>query len=145
MTLYNYLDRYLFLPLGDLVYGSEVVSKLKEMRHNDMLSGAEIREIQDRKLQRLVRHCYETVPYYTRLFDTHGIRPSQIQTRDDLRLLPVLTKQTIRDNYDDLFSTAISPKRIRKSSSGGSTGTPLKFCTDSAEWSSWQASTLRAW
>ena len=31
MTLYNYLDRYLFLPLGDLVYGSEVVAKLKEM------------------------------------------------------------------------------------------------------------------
>ncbi len=145
MTLYNYLDRYIFLPLGDLIYGSEVVSKLKEMERNDMLSELELQAIQDCKLQRLVRHCYETVPYYTRLFDAYGVRPEQIKTRDDLQLLPVLTKQIIRDNYDDLFSTAISPNRLRRSTSGGSTGMPLKFCTDSAEWSSWKASTLRAW
>ena len=145
MTLYNYLDRYLFLPLGDLVYGSEVVAKLKEMRHNDTLSEQEVIDIQNRKLQRLVQHCYTTVPYYTKLFDTYGIRPQQIQSRDDLQLLPILTKQLIRDNYDDLFSRAVNPKRLRRSSSGGSTGVPLKFCTDSAEWSSWKASTLRAW
>ena len=56
MTLYNYLDRYLFLPLGDLVYGSSVVAKYKEMRSRDMLSELEIRAIQDSKLQRLVKH-----------------------------------------------------------------------------------------
>ncbi|MBQ6068553.1 MAG: phenylacetate--CoA ligase family protein [Bacteroidales bacterium] len=145
MTLYNYLDRYLFLPLGDLVYGSSVVAKYKEMRSRDMLSELEIRAIQDSKLQRLVKHCYNTVPYYKRLFDSHAISPEQIKTRDDLVRLPVLTKQIIRDNYDDLFSTAISSKRIRKSSTGGSTGMPLKFCTDWDEWSSWKASTLRAW
>ncbi|MBO4599687.1 MAG: phenylacetate--CoA ligase family protein, partial [Bacteroidales bacterium] len=145
MTLYNYLDKYAFLPLGDLVYGSEVGAKLKEMRRNDMLSEQEICDIQNKKLQRLVSHCYSTVPYYTRLFDKCGIRPEQIKTRDDLQLLPILTKQLIRENYDDLFSTAVNPKRLRKSSSGGSTGMPLKFCTDSAEWSSWKASTLRAW
>ena len=75
MTLYNYLDKYVFLPLGDLVYGSEVGAKLKEMRRNDMLSEQEICDIQNKKLQRLVNHCYSTVPYYTRLFDKCGIRP----------------------------------------------------------------------
>ena len=145
MTLYNYLDRYLFLPLGDLVYGSKVVEKLKEMRRYDFQSEAEIREVQNQKLRKLVEHCYRTVPYYSRLFDTHGIKPGQIREREDLQLLPVLTKQLIRDNYDDLFSTAVSPKRLRRSSTGGSTGMPLKFCTDASEWSSWKASTLRAW
>lgn len=145
MTLYNILDRYVFLPIGDLVYGSSVVAKLNEMRQHDFLSESEIKEIQDRKLQDLVRHCYETVPYYRRLFDGLGILPDQIKKREDLHVLPVLTKQVIRDNYNDLFSTVISPKRWRKSSTGGSTGTPLKFCTDATEWSSWKASTLRAW
>ncbi len=139
------MDRYLFLPLGDLVYGSNVVEKLKEMRRSDMLSEAELRDLQNRKLQRLVKHCYETVPYYTRLFDSCGIKPEQIRSREDLQQLPVLTKQIIRDNYDDMFSTAVSPKRRRGSSTGGSTGMPLKFCTDRAEWSSWKASSLRAW
>ena len=145
MTLYNIFDRYLFLPLGDLVYGSCVVAKLKEMRHNDHLTEKEIRNIQDEKLQRLVQHCYKTVPYYTKLFDRLGIKPEQIRTREDLKVLPVLTKQIIRDNYNDLFSTSVDPKRLRNKSTGGSTGTPLKFCTDYAEWSSWKASTLRAW
>ncbi len=145
MSLYNILDRYVFLPIGDLVYGSSVVSKYKEMMRNDNLSASEIRAIQDRKLQKLVKHCYETVPYYTKLFDNLEIKPEQIRTREDLQVLPVLTKQIIRENYEDLFSGAISPKRWQKSSTGGSTGMPLKFCTDTAEWSSWKASTLRAW
>ncbi len=145
MTVYNYLDRYLFLPLGDWVYGSNVVAKLEETRLNETLSEAGLRDLQNRKLQHLVKHCYNTVPYYTRLFDSYGIKPEQIRSREDLHLLPVLTKQIIRDNYDDMFSTAVNPKRLRKSSTGGSTGTPLKFCTDAAEWSSWKASTLRAW
>lgn len=145
MTLYNILDRYLLLPMGDLVYGSRVSAKFNEMMRTDKLSESELIDIQNRKLQKLVQHCYATVPYYTQLFDSLGIKPEQIKCRQDLEVLPVLTKQIIRDNYDNLFSTAVSPNRLRKSSTGGSTGTPLKFCTDSDEWSSWKASTLRAW
>ena len=145
MTLYNYLDLYLLLPLGDLVYGSNVSKRFKEMLRDDMLSEAELGEIQNCKLQKLVRHCYETVPYYTRLFDSCGIKPEDIKKPQDLQRLPVLTKQIIRDNYDDLFSTVVNPRRLRRSSTGGSTGMPLKFCTDWIEWSSWKASTLRAW
>lgn len=145
MSLYNIFDRFVFLPIGDFVYGSSVVKKLKELRKYDYLEGKDIQDIQNKKLQSLVRHCYETVPYYTKLFDSLGITPEQIKSREDLAILPILTKQTIRDNYDDLFSKAINPKRWRKSSTGGSTGIPLKFCTDSLEWSSWKASTLRAW
>lgn len=145
MNLYNIIDRYLFLPLGDKIYGSYVSSKFRELMSQDFISEEGLLEIQNKKLQKLVKHCYDTVPYYHKLFDTLGVKPEQIKTREDLQVLPVLTKQIIRDNYDELFSTAIDSKRLRKSSTGGSTGTPLKFCTDSYEWSSWKASTLRAW
>lgn len=144
-TLYNLLDRYLFLPLGDLVYGSCVVKKWKELNRNEYLSSQELHEIRNEKIRRLVKHCYDTVPYYHQLFDREGIRPEDIRTADDLQRIPILTKQIIRDNYDALFSTAISPNRRRRSTTGGSTGTPLAYCTDNAEWSSWKASTLRAW
>ena len=145
MNIYNVIDKYLFLPLGDMVYGSSVSKELKRLKRNDFLSEEELLSIQNNKLQRLVRHCYDTVPYYKRLFDAQGITPDDIKTRQDLEKIPVLTKQIIRDNYDDMFSTAISSKRWKKSSTGGSTGTPLKFCTDAKEWSKWKASTLRAW
>lgn len=145
MSLYNYLDRYLFLPMGDLAGGSRVAAELRRMQKEDFLPEEKIKAIQDAKLQRLVKHCYETVPYYKQLFDGLGVRPEDIRTREDLRVLPVLTKQIIRENYDNMLSRAVDPKRLRRSSTGGSTGTPLDFCTDADEWSSWKASTLRAW
>lgn len=144
-TLYNLLDRYLFLPLGDLVYGSCVVKKLKELQRHDFMSPRELRDLQNEKVRKIVKHCYDTVPYYHQMFDREGIDPNTICTADDLQRIPILTKQLIRDNYDSLFSTAVPPKRRRRSTTGGSTGTPLSFCTDNDEWSSWKASTLRAW
>ena len=42
MTLYNYLDRYVLLPLGDLVYGSCVVKKYKELLRNDIVHHAAV-------------------------------------------------------------------------------------------------------
>lgn len=145
MTLYNLIDRYFFLPLGDLVYGSSVAAKLKELQRHDYMSSDKLHELQNAKVRDLVLHCYDTVPYYHQLFDREGIRPEDICTADDLQRIPILTKQLIRENYDSLFSTAIPANRRRRSTTGGSTGTPLSFCTDNEEWSSWKASTLRAW
>ena len=145
MSFYNYIDRHILLPVADSIYHSSIAKRLKELEHNDFLSHEELQAIRDEKLRKLVRHCYETVPYYTKLFDSLGLKPDDIQTSDDLQKLPVLTKQIIRDNYDDMFSTAVDPKRFKKCSTGGSTGTPLKFCTDADEWSGQKAATLRAW
>lgn len=145
MSLYSVLDRYILLPIADIIYGSSVSKELKRLEKNDFISSDELERIQNLKLQKLVKHCYLTVPFYKSLFDSLGIVPDDIRTKRDLVKIPVLTKQIIRNHYEDLFSTSISPKRWRKASTGGSTGVPLKFCTDAKEWSTWKASTLRAW
>lgn len=145
MGFYNVLDRYVLLPLADMAYGSEIVRQWKTLRSTEFSSYDDIRELQNAKLRKLVKHAYDSVPYYHKLFDKLGLRPEDIQSKEDLSKLPILTKQIIRDNYDDMFSTAVDPRRFRKSSSGGSTGTPLRFCTDNHEWSMQRAATLRAW
>jgi phenylacetate-CoA ligase len=145
MGLYNIIDRNFLLPVGDLVYGSEIARQWKTLRQDEYLPYQQIQEIQNDKLRKLVKHAYDSVPYYHKLFDDLGLFPGDIQNKEDLVKIPILTKQIIRDNYDEMFSTSIDPKRFRKSSSGGSTGTPLQFCTDNHEWSMQRASTLRAW
>lgn len=145
MSLYNFIDEHLLLPVGDLVYGSCIHQKLKEFRKNDKLRREEILEIQNEKIRRLVHHCYENVPYYRDVFTSMGLKPDDIQSGDDLCKLPVLTKQIIRDHYNELFATNTDVKRIIKSSTGGSTGTPIQFSKDANEWSGQKAATLRAW
>ena len=97
MGFYNFIDRNILLPIGDLIYGSTVRSRLVEFRRYDHLSRNKIKDLQDKKLEKLVLHCYKNVPYYTKLFDCLGIKPEDIKTRADLTKLPVLTKQIIRD------------------------------------------------
>ena len=145
MSLYNLIDTNFLLPIADTLYGSSLHTQLKALKNSEFNTAGEILTQQNKKLQSLVRHCFETVPYYHRIFNGLGLTPDDIETKDDLQKLPVLTKQIIRDNYDDLFSTAVPPKFRKYSSTGGSTGTPLIFCTDKREWSFQRASTLRAW
>lgn len=145
MSLYHILDQQFFLPIGDLVYGSSVRRRLKEFRETDLLSRDEILEIQNEKIRRLIRHCYENVPYYTTLFNQLGLKPEDIKSGKDLQLLPILTKQTIRNHYEELFARNMDARRMIRCSTGGSTGTPLQFCKDANEWSGQKAATLRAW
>lgn len=145
MSFYGFVDKHFLLPIGDCVYGSDINRQLKEFQKNEFLSNEEITVIQNRKLRKLIKHCYDTVPYYRNLFNSLGVTPNDIRSREDLQLLPVLTKQTIRDHYSEMFSTIVSAKRCRQASTGGSTGTPLRYCVDKREWSMQRASTFRAW
>ena len=145
MSIYNYIDKHILLPIADTVYGSSLHEQLRVLKNSEFNETEGIVFLQNKKLQSLVRHCYETVPYYHRVFENLGLKPEDIKTKNDLQKLPVLTKQIIRDNYDDLFSTTVPSKFRRYTSTGGSTGTPLIFCTDKREWSLQRASTIRAW
>lgn len=145
MGFYNFIDSHILLPVADILYGSSVHTRIKEFRKYDSIPRTGIISLQNNKLQRLIRHCYENVPYYTKLFDRLGLKPEDIQTREELIRLPILTKQMIRDNYSDLIPKNIPSSRLIKCSTGGSTGTPLQFCKDAQEWSGQKAATLRAW
>ena len=48
MGIYNFIDRNILLPIGDLLYGSSVHSRLVEFRRYDHFSKAEMKELQDR-------------------------------------------------------------------------------------------------
>ena len=145
MGLFNYIDKNLLLPVADFAYGSNIHSRLVYFREYDLLSREEILKRQNAKIQKLVRHCYDNVPYYTKLFDRLGLRPEDVRTGKDMDKLPVLTKQIIRDNYDDIVCQSVGASRLINCSTGGSTGTPLQYCKDALEWSGQKAATLRAW
>ena len=56
-----------------------------------------LRQIQSQRLVKMVKHCYEHVPFYKKKFDEIGLRPEDSQSIDDLQKLPGTTKQDLRD------------------------------------------------
>jgi len=102
-----------------------------ELMQTQFLSRKELQHLQWERLQELLRHAYDHVPYYHRLFTEQGLEPTDIHSLSDLQLLPALTKENIRAHHKELVADNARQFRPRPVSSGGSTGEPLTFYIDS--------------
>jgi len=81
-----------------------------------------LRELQLERLRWSVKHAYDNVPFYRQSFDAAGFKPEQLKTLDDLRRVPFLMKQNMRDAYPfGLFAVPME-KVVRIHSSSGTTG-----------------------
>jgi phenylacetate-CoA ligase len=78
------------------------------------------------ELRRLLSYAGEHVPYYRELFRKERFEPLGVASRRDLEALPLLTRQIVRERYQDLVDPAHRGSNLKKGTSG-STGTPLKF------------------
>ena len=54
-----------------------------------------MRALQLKKLKETVRYEYDNVPYYREKMDKAGVKPEDIQTLEDIRKLPFITKEDI--------------------------------------------------
>lgn len=104
-----------------------------------------LEKYQDEQLQKLIRHAYANVPYYRRVFEERSLKPGDIKTAKDLAKLPILTKQLIRENFDDLIAKGAEKEYWIESHTSGSTGQPLTFLLDPDSDLRELAYTLRAW
>ena len=59
----------------------------------------ELRAKQLTRLQWSVKHAYGNVEHYRKAFDVKGIRPDDIKSLEDTRLLPLTSKADLRANY----------------------------------------------
>lgn len=103
---------------------------IDELEQTQWWSLTELQGLWEERLQALIRHAYENVPYYRRIFDERKLKPSDIQTADDLYKLPVLTKQGVRRYRAELRARNIPDSRVTTGRTGGTTGIPLHFVLD---------------
>ena len=106
---------------------------------------AEIEEWQDEQLRKFVRHAYDHTAYYHQLFDRLGITPDDIHGRRDLRKIPIITKEIVNENYENLIPDNLSSFRYRLSRSGGTTGIPMQYYCDENVWGYVTAAKMYYW
>jgi phenylacetate-CoA ligase len=123
----------------------EVRKKLEFLLESQYWGESRIREYQWDKLQKIIRHSYEHVPYYRNAFEKLGLVPEDISSFEAYAQLPVLTKAEIQDRFDDLVADNVDRSALALNSTGGSTGVPLNFYQDDnyVQWA--DAARLRAW
>jgi phenylacetate-CoA ligase len=121
------LVKYVFFPLQAYRQGSSVPRHLRELEESQFYSPEKIADLQMERLRHLLMHAFRNCPFYTRRFNEAGFDPARVQSPDDLRSLPVLTKKDIQNNLEQLTAGNLPPSDLVPDKTGGSTGQPLNF------------------
>ncbi|HEC82688.1 MAG TPA: phenylacetate--CoA ligase family protein [Thermoplasmatales archaeon] len=85
----------------------------------------ELKEIQYKRLKKIVKMVYEKNEIYHKKFDEAGIKPDDIKTLEDIKKLPFLTKDELRNYYPFGLLCVELDECIEVHASSGTTGKPV--------------------
>jgi phenylacetate-CoA ligase len=102
-------------------YGKAYWDHLKYLEEVHKYSREQLEELQFQELMKLLRHTVANSKFYRKLYDAIDIE--SFTSVDDLKRLPIVTKEMIRRNIDDVIT--IPKKGAVVGNTGGTTGKSL--------------------
>jgi len=79
------------------------------------------------QVKKILHHAYDNIPFYGEVFRKAGLNPDDINTEEDFRQIPFLTKQQYRENMDRLLQNGCEKENLVTAYTGGTMGIPLSL------------------
>ena len=135
----------LILPLADIKFKTSFARWYRKIKKMEQWTPEKVKAWQVENMKKRIEHAYVHIPYYHDLFDKLGLKPDDFSSMEDLKKIPVLTKDIIRENFERLIPDDVHKYPYHVGQTGGSTGNPLKFYTDNNSWGFNSAFTTYCW
>jgi len=116
--------------LQEQFLGRKTFAILRQLRQSERWDRERLDALRLHRLQNIVNVAYEHTPYWRSIMDQHRIAPADIQSLQDLRRFPLLVKETIRQQREDMLWRG-EGKRLQLVRTSGSTNEALQFYTSS--------------
>ena len=113
-------------PMWSALTGASLVSTWRALERTQYLPPGTLRERQEARLRAITASASRNTSFYARRFADAGLSAG-MRTIDDLRKLPLLTKQDIRRHSDEMLSRRVDRASLMEFRTGGSTGVPLRL------------------
>jgi phenylacetate-CoA ligase len=116
--------------IAQLAYSSKFPKLIPITRYlskSQWLPWERLKERQEQDLRKLIAFVFENIPYYRNCMQSLHLKPQDIKTARDLEKLPVLSRQIIRENWEDFIRKNISRTPYIRRSTSGSTGAPFQY------------------
>ena len=124
---YERLFRNVLFPAFDAgIKRRGTLGYLREYEANQWLDAMTLEQIRLAKLNRLLAHCWGTVPYLRRRWEAAGLEDRPLEHTSALARYPVMNKDEITANYEEMISIEWRGRTSSKAT-GGSTGVPFRF------------------
>lgn len=101
---------------------------IREIEYMYGMSKEELRQRNEKVFLRIFRRAYNDSIFYHKLYTGAGIKIDDIKTLDDIKKLPVITKDMVRKHADEM--TVVPKWRLIANHTSGTTGTPLTVYED---------------
>lgn len=144
-NLSEFIRLHVILPTAELFKGTCATKWYKRIVAMQSWSREQIIEWQEEHLHDFIRHAYDHTQYYHHLFDTLGLKPEDIQCAEDLKKLPILTKEDILIHHNELIPDNLSAMRYRDACTGGTTGTPMHYYCSEDVWGYVTGAKIYSW
>ena len=141
----EFLRMNLIWPVADMVMGTCTMKWYKQIERMNKWTKEEVRQWQTEQLHKIVHHAYNHTRYYHDVMEKMGLRPEDIKSMEDIKLLPVLTREDIKNHFNDIIPDNIRQYRHRHCSTGGSTGQPMHYICDENTWGFVTAMKIYSW
>lgn len=106
------------------------ISQYKEALNNQTKNIDDIKKLNWEKRKKIVIYAYENIPFYKKFYDENKFDPYSLKDEIDWSNVPILEKKYVREFNEELKNPNIKSKYFNQSSTGGSTGVPLKVYYD---------------
>jgi phenylacetate-CoA ligase len=108
-----------------LYYGKTFFHWVAFLKESEYWDKERFETFQFEQVKALLVHAARHVGYYRELFVEYGFNPLTMQSLSDIKTLPYLTKETVRDRRNDFLAEDVPQKGLIMTTIGGSTGIPL--------------------
>ena len=132
-------------PVSDLLFHTHLGRWYHRLNSMINWGPSDIIAWQNARLRQLVSDAYQYSHYYRNLFDSLSLKPGDIKSAEDLAKIPPLTKEIIREHYDDILLKGKKGLSYRHTSTGGSTGNPTRYVKDNDSWGFDNAFNILMW
>ena len=124
------LSKHIKLIIKLLLYQKYYLRTKKLLKSKSFHFKKDIEQYHFNKLKKIIEYSYNNVPYYNELFSKINFHPDKFKSIQDIKRIPYLTKNIIRENQEKLTSRIFPKKHIKIVQTGGTTGMPLDFYLD---------------
>ncbi len=140
--MYSKIIKNIIFPIYQmkLEHEERYITHVNLLDKTQWWSSSELEKLQFKRLKKLLKHADENVPFYHKIFKKLNFKPEYISSVKDLNKLPILTKDIVNKNFDELYARNYPKEKFILSSTGGSTAAPMNFYIDRR----WEACNMAA-
>jgi phenylacetate-CoA ligase len=115
------------LIMSDKVEGRCVYRCRSSLERTQWMNKRDLQRLQFKRLQSLLRHAYENVPYYHHRLREVGLKPSEVKNLEDIAKVPPLKRSALSENQDSFQAKNTERNELLSWQTSGTTATPIKF------------------